>query len=45
VTSSIELNGDVYGHGWKYDKVNATTGDWDPTATAGYYNYLGQCHK
>ena len=36
-TSSAELAGDVIGHGWKYDKVNATTGDWDSTGQ--YYSY------
>ena len=36
-TSSAELAGDVIGHGWKYGKVNATTGDWDSTGYDSYY--------
>ena len=36
-TSSIELSGDVIGHGWKYGKVNATTGKWDSNGQ--YWSY------
>jgi len=38
-TSSAELAGDVIGHGWKYGKVNATTGNWDSTGGQYYYSY------
>ena len=37
-TSSIELSGDVIGHGWKYSKINHSKGDWD-SSTNNYSFY------
>jgi len=43
-TSSIELSGDVIGHGWKYGEVNHSRGLWndttgDPNSTGDYWSY------
>ena len=37
-TISIELSGDVIGHGWKYGKVDHSTGYWDDS-TGDYWSY------
>jgi len=43
-TSSIELSGDVIGHGWKYGEVNHSSGLWndtnpEPNSTSDYESY------